>query len=114
MNFSGKSKYFLYILLSWIKIYSVAKVLWRTQTTSFITRSSILNITLLRQTWNVIETTNASELLEVEETELIGLLVNRLDAQKPLADRERTVVNNYLHSKMGLIKDTAEARLVST
>ena len=72
-----------------------------------------MNITLLRQTWNVIETTNASELLEAEETELVRQLVNRLDARKPLADREKAVVNNYLHSKMGLIKDTAEARLVS-
>lgn len=71
-----------------------------------------MNTTLLRQTWNVIETTNASELLEIEEAELVRQLVNRLDAQQPLADMERAVVNNYLHSKMGLIKDTAEARLV--
>ena len=76
-------------------------------------RSSILNITLLRQTWNLIETTNASELLEVGETELIQKLLSRLDAQKPLADRERICVNDYLHSKIGLIKDTAEARMVA-
>ena len=72
-----------------------------------------MNITLLRQTWNLIETTNASELLEVGETELIQKLLSRLDAQKPLADRERIYLNNYLHSKINLIKDTAEARMVS-
>ena len=72
-----------------------------------------MNITLLRQTWNLIETTNASELLDVGETELIQRLLNRLDAQKPLADKERVCVDNYLHSKIGLIKDTAEARIVS-
>lgn len=72
-----------------------------------------MNITLLRQTWNLIEATNASELLDVGETELIQRLLNRLEAQKPLADKERVCVDNYLHSKIGLIKDTAEARMVS-
>lgn len=76
-------------------------------------RSSIVNVTLLRQTWSLIETTNASELLNIGETELVQRLLNRLDAQKPLEDRERIYLNNYLHDKMGLIKDTAEARLVS-
>jgi len=72
-----------------------------------------LNIALLRQTWNLIETTNALELLEISETELVQKLLCRLDAQKPLADKERISVNDYLHSKINLIKDTAEARLVS-
>ena len=72
-----------------------------------------LNTTLLRQTWNLIETTSASELLEIGETELVQRLLNRLDAQKPLADQERVTLVNYLHSKVGLIKDTAESRLVS-
>ncbi|MCC0177165.1 hypothetical protein I4641_09265 [Waterburya agarophytonicola K14] len=72
-----------------------------------------MNITLLRQIWSLIETTNASELLEIGEQELVQRLLNRLDAQKPLADKERVSLNDYLHSKIGLIKDTAEARLVS-
>lgn len=72
-----------------------------------------MNITLLRETWSLIETTNASELLEIGETELIQKLLSRLDAQKPLADRERIYLNNYLHSKINLIKDTAEARMVA-
>ena len=72
-----------------------------------------MNIKLLRQTWNLIETTNASELLEISETELVKQLLNRLNEQKPLGDKERICLNNYLHSKIGLIKDTAEARMVS-
>lgn len=72
-----------------------------------------MNTTLLRQTWNLIESTNAWELLEISESELIQRLLKRLDAQNPLADQERTSVNNYLLSKMNLIKDTAESRLVS-
>jgi len=72
-----------------------------------------MNISLLRQIWNLIETTNASELLEIGEKELIQRLLNRLDAQKPLAEQERVSLSDYLHSKIGLIKDTAESRLVS-
>lgn len=72
-----------------------------------------MSITLLRQTWSLIETINALELLEISEAELIQRLLDRLDAQKPLADQERIYLNDYLHSKIGLIKDTAESRLVS-
>ena len=72
-----------------------------------------MNTTLLRQTWKLIETTNAWELLEAGESELIQKLLQRLDAQKPLADQERASLYDYLHNKMALIKDTAESRLVS-
>ncbi len=72
-----------------------------------------MNTTLLRQTWNLIETTNACELMEISESELIQQLLRRLDAQQPLADQERASVNNYLLAKMSLIRDTAESRLVS-
>lgn len=72
-----------------------------------------MNTTLLRQTWSLIETTNAWELLESNESELIHRLLQRLDAQKPLADQERICLNHYLHDKISLIKDTAESRLVS-
>lgn len=71
-----------------------------------------MNTTLLRQTWNLIETTNAWELLEASESDLIQKLLQRLDAQKPLADQERISLNDYLQTKMSLIKDTAESRLV--
>ena len=71
-----------------------------------------MNTTLLRQTWNLIETTNAWELLEASESDLIQRLLQRLDAQKPLADQERVSLNDYLQTKMSLIKDTAESRLV--
>ncbi|MGL5074641.1 MAG: hypothetical protein ACRDBG_02210 [Waterburya sp.] len=71
-----------------------------------------MNTTLLRQTWNLIETTNAWELLEASESDLIQKLLLRLDAQKPLADQERISLHDYLHAKMSLIRDTAESRLV--
>ena len=72
-----------------------------------------MNTTLLRQTWNLIETTSAWELMEISEPELIKRRLQRLDDQNPLADQERAIVNNYLLAKMSLIKDTAESRLVS-
>ncbi|MEM8673124.1 MAG: hypothetical protein AAGF83_04540 [Cyanobacteria bacterium P01_G01_bin.67] len=72
-----------------------------------------MNTTLLRQTWNLIETTSAWELLEISEPELIQRLLKRLDAQEPLEAKDRACVNSYLHDKINLIKDTAESRLVS-
>ena len=72
-----------------------------------------MNTKLLRQTWNLIEATNAIELIEIGETELIQNILKRLDSQNPLADNERVCVDHYLHSKINLIKDTAESRLVS-
>jgi hypothetical protein len=72
-----------------------------------------VSVTLLRQTWSLIENINAVELLEISEAELVQRLLNHLDAQKPLADQERIYLNDYLHSKISLIKDTAESRLVS-
>ena len=71
-----------------------------------------MNTKLLRQTWNLIETTNATELVEIGETELIQRILKRMDSESPLADNERIYLNEYLHSKIGLIKDTAESRLV--
>ena len=71
-----------------------------------------MNTKLLRQTWNLIETTNATELVEIGETELIRRILKRMDSENPLADNERIYLNEYLHSKIGLIKDTAESRLV--
>lgn len=72
-----------------------------------------MNTTLLRQTWNLIETTNAWEILEASESDLIQRLLQRLDAQKPLAEPERASLYDYLHLKIGLIRDTAESRVVS-
>lgn len=72
-----------------------------------------MNTTLLRQTWKLIEATNAWELLEASESDLIQGLMQRLEAQKPLAEQERASLSDYLQNKMGLIKDTAESRLVS-
>ena len=72
-----------------------------------------MSTTLLRKTWNLIEATNAWELLEVSESELVQELLQRLDAQKPLAEQERVSLSDYLHDKISLIRDTAESRLVS-
>ena len=72
-----------------------------------------MSTTLLRKTWNLIEATNAWELLEASESELVQELLQRLDAQKPLAEQERVSLSDYLHDKISLIRDTAESRLVS-
>lgn len=72
-----------------------------------------LNIALLHQTWKLIERTHTSELLEVNDGELVERLLHKLDVQQPLEQNERASLNNYLASKTTLIRDLAEARSFS-
>ena len=72
-----------------------------------------LNIALLHQTWKLIERTHTSELLEVNDGELVERLLHKLDVQQPLEQTERASLNNYLASKTTLIRDLVEARSFS-
>ncbi len=73
-----------------------------------------MNITLLRQTWKLIEKTQTSELLETNDAELVQKLLHKLDRQQPLEHNDRNNLSTYLASKTALIRDLAEARLFSS
>lgn len=73
-----------------------------------------MNITLLRQTWKLIEKTQTSELLETNDAELVQKLLHKLDRQQPLEHNDRNNLSSYLESKTALIRDLAEARLFSS
>ena len=73
-----------------------------------------MNITLLRQTWKLIEKTQTSELLETNDAELVQKLLHKLDRQQPLENNDRNHLSTYLSSKTALIRDLAEARLFSS
>ncbi len=77
-------------------------------------RENSLNITLLRQTWKLIEKTQTSELLETNDAELVQKLLHKLDRQQPLENNDRNNLSTYLASKTALIRDLAEARLFSS
>ena len=68
-----------------------------------------MNISLLRQVWNVIEQTNLYELLSLNDTEVIQRLLRQLETKNRLSQEETLLVKVYLNSKLPLIKDLAES-----
>jgi hypothetical protein len=70
-----------------------------------------INPFLLRQFWNVVETTQANLLLHLDDPTLVRQLTNDLQVQRRLDADETTAVNHYIESKLPLIRDIAQARL---
>lgn len=69
-----------------------------------------MNSYILRQLWSVIEETQASVLLRLNDTELVKQVLSQLDSKNPLTKDEITTVSGYLHSRTSLIRDLALAR----
>jgi hypothetical protein len=65
----------------------------------------------LRYLWSVIEQTQASTLLRLNDTDLVKLLLKQLDTKKPLSSEETNTLSAYLYSRTPLIRDLAIARL---
>lgn len=64
---------------------------------------------LLRRVWTIIENTQASVLLELSDRDLIKQLLSQLSIQQSLSQEESHLLNVYLHRKMPLIRDLADA-----
>lgn len=69
-----------------------------------------MNSSILRQLWAVVEETQASVLLKLNDTDLVKQLIKQLDSRKPLSGEESNTVSIYLRSRCSLIRDLAEAR----
>ena len=66
----------------------------------------------LRQVWSVIEETHASLLLKLSDTELLQQLLIQLVDKKQLNVEEVCDVRAYIYSRIPLIRDDAQERLV--
>ena len=64
---------------------------------------------LLRRVWTVIENTQASVLLELSDRDLIKQLLSQLSIQQSLSKEESRLIDLYLHRKIPLIRDVADA-----
>ena len=64
----------------------------------------------LRLLWSVIEETQPSILLELNDTELIKQLLVQINKKQHLSSEEVTTVNTYIYSRISLIRDLANAR----
>lgn len=65
---------------------------------------------LLRQVWSVIEATQAQILLKLDDASLIQWLLKQLQKERSLSSQEDRLLNDYLQSKLSLIRDLAHER----
>ncbi|WP_250122970.1 hypothetical protein [Chroococcidiopsis sp. CCMEE 29] len=66
----------------------------------------------LRQIWFVIEETHASLLLKLSDADLLQQLLIQVADKKQLDVEEVSDVRAYIYSRIPLIRDDAQARLV--
>lgn len=66
----------------------------------------------LRQIWSVIEETHASLVLKLSDADLLQQLLMQLADKKQLNVEEVCDVRAYIYSRIPLIRDDAQARLM--
>ena len=64
----------------------------------------------MRQLWTMIESTQVSTLLQLDDIALVQWLLKQLTAQQPLDEPEISSLNSYINSRLHLIRDTAFSR----
>jgi hypothetical protein len=65
---------------------------------------------LLRQLWSLIESTQANFLLRLDDASLTQWLLQNLNNQRSLDHQEAHLLNDYIRSKLPLIRDLAQQR----
>ncbi len=66
--------------------------------------------TMLRQLWSVIETTQANIILKLDDASLAQWLLKQVKNQRALDRDETNILNDYIYSKLTLIRDLALER----
>ncbi|WP_306296898.1 hypothetical protein [Nostoc sp. TCL26-01] len=66
---------------------------------------------MLRLLWSVVEQTQSTTLLELNDTDLVKQLLRQIDSKTVLNTEEIHTVSTYLSSRTELIRDLAIARL---
>ncbi|ERT05542.1 hypothetical protein M595_4489 [Lyngbya aestuarii BL J] len=66
---------------------------------------------MLRQLWSLVETTQASLIVSLDDADLVQWLLKRLQTESTINCSDQDVVNDYLNSRLALIRDLAESRL---
>lgn len=74
----------------------------------------LMNSSMLRLTWGVIEETLSSELLALTDTALIRLILQQISDRILLSGEEVCALYTYIASKTTLIRDLAESQILTT
>lgn len=67
---------------------------------------------MLRQLWSLVETTQSSVLLTLDDASLVQWLLKQLKTQQPINRDEADAFSSYIHSRLPLIRDLAQSRIV--
>jgi hypothetical protein len=66
---------------------------------------------LLRKVWTRVEKTQTNILLHLDDASLAKHLVESLAADRCIETQDAPLVHTYIHTKLSLIRDMAQARL---
>ncbi|MDJ0556052.1 MAG: hypothetical protein QNJ68_16750 [Microcoleaceae cyanobacterium MO_207.B10] len=67
--------------------------------------------TMLRQLWSVVENSQATTLVSLDDATLAQWLIKQLKSKVSLNCREVDLMNEYIQSRLSLIRDLADERL---
>ena len=70
-----------------------------------------MNTSIMRQLWSIVEESSAKTLINLDDSDLVSQLLNKLNAQYSLSSEDLQVIEVYFSSKTVLIKDIARSRL---
>ncbi|MCU0550939.1 MAG: hypothetical protein MUC48_16455 [Leptolyngbya sp. Prado105] len=70
-----------------------------------------MNPSLIRQLWTMVETTQATHLVNLDDAHLVQSLLCQVNTQQPLNSEENSLLSNYVYSRLALIRDLAYERL---
>ena len=65
---------------------------------------------LLRHLWSLIEATQTSTLLNLDDANLVQWLLRQVESQRSLNHQETDLLSHYIQSKLSLIRDLAQER----
>ncbi|HEY9624025.1 MAG TPA: hypothetical protein V6C78_26945 [Crinalium sp.] len=65
---------------------------------------------MLRQLWVLVEASQTSTLLGLDDNNLVQWLLRQFRAERSLDHNETDVLVTYIHSKLSLIRDMAQER----
>lgn len=67
--------------------------------------------TMLRQLWSLVEKTQASTLVTLDDASLVQCLLKQFNKEAAINGKEADLLTDYICSRISLIRDMAEARL---
>lgn len=68
---------------------------------------------MLRKLWSLVEATQATLLINLDDADLAQLLLKRLQMESQINSKEKDLLTNYIQERSALIRDLAEARIVN-